>query len=239
MRWDWMREMEKIVKGGTGQWWGVKGPSARRAAPATAGGTDAQQELCAFVLVGVPCLSWTSRRKSGHQINTTVHRPLTAHISRALTASAHFRSPDPVSPSEGGAFPIYLSYSLYSPFSTYHTNTIQLLLLFVNLAAKGAGNGRGIEKRRSLMAWNKRLRMSLGWTLQFSHQCLRSKLLINPNAVCGERFAPSMMHGAAPVAEQSCLFSLMFEVQHASPPLPRPLQPLPPQVPHEACRRSR
>ncbi len=45
----------------------------------------------------------------------------------------------------------------------------------------------------------------------------------------------STMQGAAPSSEQVLPVSRMLKVQHDSWPLPRPLQPMPPQVPHDAC----
>ena len=51
----------------------------------------------------------------------------------------------------------------------------------------------------------------------------------------GSVVSPSMMHGAAPVSEQVAPVCLMLRTQHESWPLPRPEQPEPPHVPHEAC----
>lgn len=52
-------------------------------------------------------------------------------------------------------------------------------------------------------------------------------------------YPPSTMQGAAPFSEHPSPFSLMLSEQHDSWPLPRPLQPTPPHVPHEACWTSR
>ena len=46
---------------------------------------------------------------------------------------------------------------------------------------------------------------------------------------------PFTMQGAAPFVEQVSPLAAIFLVQHEFWPLPRPEQPSPPHVPHEAC----